>query len=100
MEITPCPINEKDLCSDTIFEGLYDNNEYTQKDTTCVGFIEGMVAKATYMPLSYAVLIVGESQICGKIQERINEWMKAIVTSVNENIPVEDNESDTGLWSM
>lgn len=32
--IIPCPINEKDLCSDTLFDDLFDNSEYVESEET------------------------------------------------------------------
>lgn len=46
--IIPCPINEKDLCSDTLFDGLFDNSEYVERRNRYVGFICGNIAKAVY----------------------------------------------------
>lgn len=48
-KVIPCPINEKDLCSDMLFEGLFDNDEYCEnKFGTVIGFINGGVAKLMY----------------------------------------------------
>ena len=46
--IIPCPINEKDLCSDTLFDGLFDNSQYVEKGNRYVGFICDQVAKVEY----------------------------------------------------
>lgn len=89
--IIPCPINEKDLCSDTLFDGLYDNDEYVEQDYKVVGFICKKVAKATFMHNSNAVLLVFEDTIHDEEKKRIESWVHDVEKSINENIPAEDN---------
>lgn len=89
--IIPCPINEKDLCSDTLFDGLYDNDEYVEKDATLLGFIADMAVKTMYFPHSNVVHIVTEEETYGRITKRIEQWIKTVEASVNDNIPAEDH---------
>lgn len=87
----PCVINGKHLCSDTLFNGLYDNDKYVEKDESLVGFIEDMAAKTMYFSHSNVVHIVTEAEIYGRITKRIEQWVKTVEASVNDNLPVEDH---------
>lgn len=47
--LIPCPINEKDLCSDVLFDCLFDNDIYCEGErNTLVGFLNGGVTTAKY----------------------------------------------------
>lgn len=48
----PCPINEKDLCGDCLFEDIFDNGSFTmhpKKDNVAVGFIAGVPSRVRYV---------------------------------------------------
>lgn len=48
-EIIPCPINEKDLCSDCMFDGLFDDDAHCWDGYgTLIGFVNRGVIKITY----------------------------------------------------
>lgn len=84
MEITPCPINEKDLCSDTLFDHLFDNSEYVERGNRYVGFICGNIAKAVYT--NNRVHMLFEDNIHDKEKKRIKIWAREIEDSYNENL--------------
>lgn len=45
----PCPINEKDLCSDVLFDDLFDDNTYCcDGHGVLIGFIHRHVVKISY----------------------------------------------------
>lgn len=86
--IIPCPINEKDLCSDTLFDDLFDNSEYVERGNRYVGFICDKVAKVEYY--NNYVHISFESTIDDRETEQIEEWARTIEDSYNENLIDED----------
>lgn len=46
----PCPINEKDLCSDVLFDDLFDDNAYCcDGHGVLIGFVHRHVVKMTYI---------------------------------------------------
>lgn len=82
-----CPINGKDLCSDTLFEGLFDNNEYCDNGFgTVVGFINGGVAKIMYSFNSHVVFLkVLDKYLDKEILKQVSQWLKSVEESVNDN---------------
>ncbi len=82
--IIPCPINEKDLCSDTLFDDLFDNSEYVERRNRYVGFICGNIAKAVYA--NNYVHMLFEDDIHDKEKRRIKKWAREIEDSYNENL--------------
>lgn len=86
--IIPCPINEKDLCSDILFDDLFDNSEYVERGNRYVGFICDKVAKVEYY--NNYVHISFESTIDDRETEQIEEWARTIEDSYNENLIDED----------
>lgn len=82
--IIPCPINEKDLCSDTLF----DNSEYVERGNRYVGFICDVVAKVEYN--NNYVSILFEKTIHDREIKQIEEWARTIEDSYNENLIDED----------
>lgn len=46
----PCPINEKDLCSDVLFDDLFDDNTYCcDGHGVLIGFVHRHVVKMKYI---------------------------------------------------
>ena len=86
--IIPCPINEKDLCSDTLFDGLFDNSQYVEKGNRYVGFICDQVAKVEYD--NNFVHMSFESTIHDRETKQIEEWARETEDSYNENLIDED----------
>jgi hypothetical protein len=86
--LIPCPINEKDLCSDVLFDCLFDNDIYCEGErNTLVGFLNGGVATAKYTEGSNAVTIrFLERPINELDMERIEEWLGIIRDGVNKNL--------------
>lgn len=86
-KVIPCPINEKDLCSDMLFEGLFDNDEYCEnKFGTVVGFINGGVAKLMYSFNSHVVFLeVLDKTLDKGILKQVSQWLKSVEESVNDN---------------
>lgn len=82
--IIPCPINEKDLCSDTLFDDLFDNSKYVEQRNSYVGFICGNIAKAVY--INNRVHMLFEHNIHDKEKRRIKKWAREIEDSYNENL--------------
>ena len=87
-KIIPCPINEKDLCSDTLFDDLFDNSEYVERGNRYVGFICDKVAKVEYD--NNYVRILFESTIHDRETKQIEEWARTIEDNYNENLIDED----------
>lgn len=87
MEITPCPINEKDLCSDTLFEGLFDDDAHCwDGHGTLIGFLNEGVAKITYDFGGNVVTIqLLDKWLDDKYIERIETWLKEVIHAVNDN---------------
>ena len=84
--LIPCPINEKDLCSDVLFDCLFDNDIYCEGNTL-VGFLNGGVTTAKYTEGSNAVTIrFLERPINELDMERIEEWLGIIRDGVNKNL--------------
>ena len=85
--ITPCPINEKDLCSDTLFEGLFDDDAHCWDGFgTLIGFLNGGVAKITYDFGSNEVnMQLLDKRLDDKDLGRIDTWLKDVIHSVNDN---------------
>ena len=86
--LIPCPINEKDLCSDVLFDCLFDNDIYCEGErNTLVGFLNGGVTIAKYTEGSNAVTIrFLERPINELDMERIEEWLGIIRDGVNKNL--------------
>ena len=86
--LIPCPINEKDLCSDVMFDCLFDNDIYCEGESnTLVGFLNGGVTTAKYTEGSNAVTIrFLERPINELDMERIEEWLGIIRDGVNKNL--------------
>lgn len=82
--IIPCPINEKDLCSDTLFDDLFDNSEYVERKNRFVGFIRDNIAKAVYT--NNYVYMLFEEDIHDEVIMRIKIWAREIEDSYNENL--------------
>lgn len=87
MRTTPCPINEKDLCSDVLFEDLFDGNSYCcNRYGAIIGFINSSVAKVTYKIGSNVVHVkMLEQSFPPEIKSRVEQWLDIICSSVNEN---------------
>lgn len=85
--ITPCPINEKDLCSDTLFEGLFDDDAHCWDGFgTLIGFLNGGVAKITYDFGSNEVnMQLLDKRLDDKDLGRIDTWLKDVIHAVNDN---------------
>lgn len=85
--ITPCPINEKDLCSDTLFEGLFDDDAHCWDGFgTLIGFLNGGVAKITYDFGSNEVnMQLLDKRLDDKDLGRIDTWLKDVINAVNDN---------------
>lgn len=86
--LIPCPINEKDLCSDVLFDCLFDNDICCEGErNTLVGFLNGGVTTAKYTEGSNAVTIrFLERPINELDMERIEEWLGIIRDGVNKNL--------------
>lgn len=86
--LIPCPINEKDLCSDVLFDCLFDNDIYCEGErNTLVGFLNGGVTTAKYTEGSNAVTLrFLERPINELDMERIEEWLGIIRDGVNKNL--------------
>lgn len=86
--LIPCPINEKDLCSDVLFDCLFDNDIYCEGEhNTLVGFLNGGVTTAKYTEGSnVATLRFLERPINELDKERIEEWLGIIRDGVNKNL--------------
>lgn len=86
--LIPCPINEKDLCSDVLFDCLFDNDIYCEGErNTLVGFLNGGVTTAKYTEGSnVATLRFLERPINELDKERIEEWLGIIRDAVNKNL--------------
>lgn len=85
--ITPCPINEKDLCSDTLFEGLFDDDAHCWDGFgTLIGFLNGGVVKITYDFGSNEVnMQLLNKRLDDKDLKRIDTWLKDVINAVNDN---------------
>lgn len=83
----PCPINEKDLCSDVLFENLFDSDTYCDDGQgTIIGFICGGVAKITYNINSSVVFLkILDRALTSCIKASIEQWLDIVRTGVNEN---------------
>lgn len=83
----PCPINEKDLCSDVLFDDLFDDNAYCcDGHGVLIGFIQRHVVKMTYRYGSNVVHFeVLDHPLSWDIKSRISQWLEIIRTGVNEN---------------
>lgn len=86
--LIPCPINEKDLCSDVLFDCLFDNDIYCEGErNTLVGFLNGGVTTAKYTEGSNAVTIRFLERPINELgMERIEEWLGIIRDGVNKNL--------------
>ena len=85
--IIPCPINEKDLCSDTLFEGLFDDDAHCWDGFgTLIGFLNGGVAKIIYDFGSNEVnMQLLDKRLDDKDLGRIDTWLKDVINAVNDN---------------
>ena len=83
----PCPINEKDLCSDVLFNDLFDDNAYCcDGHGVLIGFVHRHVVKMSYMYGSNVVRFkVLDHPLSSDIKSRISQWLEIIRTGVNEN---------------
>lgn len=83
----PCPINEKDLCSDVLFDDLFDDNAYCcDGHGVLIGFIHRHVVKMTYRYGSNVVHFeVLDHPLSWDIKSRISQWLEIIRTGANEN---------------
>jgi hypothetical protein len=86
--LIPCPINEKDLCSDVLFDCLFDDDIYCEGErNTLVGFLNGGVTTAKYTEGSNVVTLrFLERPINELDMERIEEWLGIIRDGVNKNL--------------
>lgn len=87
-KVIPCPINEKDLCSDTLFDGLFDNSQYVERGNRYVGFICDNIAKVEYN--NNFVHMSFENSLHDRETKQIEEWAREIEDSYNENLIDED----------
>lgn len=83
----PCPINEKDLCSDVLFDDLFDDNAYCcDGHGVLIGFVHRHVVKMTYRYGSNVVRFkVLDHPLSSGIKSRISQWLEIVRTGVNEN---------------
>lgn len=83
----PCPINEKDLCSDVLFDDLFDDNAYCcDGHGVLIGFVHRHVVKMTYRYGSNVVRFkVLDHPLSSDIKSRISQWLGIVRTGVNEN---------------
>lgn len=83
----PCPINEKDLCSDVLFDDLFDDNTYCcDGHGVLIGFVHRHVVKMSYIYGSNVVRFkVLDHPLSSDIKSRISQWLEIIRTGVNEN---------------
>lgn len=83
----PCPINEKDLCSDVLFDDLFDDNTYCcDGHGVLIGFTHRHVVKISYRYGSSSVrLEVLDHPLSSDIKSRIIQWLEIVCTGVNEN---------------
>lgn len=83
----PCPINEKDLCSDDLFDDLFDDNAYCcDGHGVLIGFVHRHVVKMTYRYGSNVVRFkVLDHPLSSDIKSRISQWLEIVRTGVNEN---------------
>lgn len=86
--LIPRPINEKDLCSDVLFDCLFDDDIYCEGErNTLVGFLNGGVTTAKYTEGSNVVTLrFLERPINELDMERIGEWLGIIRDGVNKNL--------------
>ena len=85
-EIMPCPINEKDLCSDSLFEGLFDDNAYIFNGTgTLVGFVNGKVVTIEYYYNSCKVQLrfIGRGGVCKTDKDSVTYWLDDLKEGMN-----------------
>lgn len=94
--LIPCPINEKDLCSDVLFDCLFDNDIYCEGErNTLVGFLNGGVTTAKYTEGSNVVTLrFLERPINELDMERIEEWLGIIRDGVNKNLSSNYEKND------
>ena len=97
--LIPCPINEKDLCSDVLFDCLFDNDIYCEGErNTLVGFLNGGVTTAKYTEGSnVATLRFLERPINELDKERIEEWLGIIRDGVNKNLSSNSEKMMTNI---
>lgn len=83
----PCPINEKDLCSDVLFDDLFDDNTYCcDGHGVLIGFVHRHVVKMSYIYGSNVVRFkVLDHPLSSDIKSRISQWLEIVRTGVNEN---------------
>ena len=83
----PCPINEKDICSDVLFDDLFDDNTYCcDGHGVLIGFVHRHVVKMTYIYGSNVVRFkVLDHPLSSDIKLRISQWLEIVRTGVNEN---------------
>lgn len=83
----PCPINEKDLCSDVLFDDLFDDNTYCcDGHGVLIGFVHHHVVKMKYIYGSNVVHFeVLDHPLSSDIKSRISQWLEIVRTGVNEN---------------
>lgn len=83
----PCPINEKDICSDVLFDDLFDDNTYCcDGHGVLIGFVHRHVVKITYIYGSNVVRFkVLDHPLSSDIKLRISQWLEIVRTGVNEN---------------
>lgn len=83
----PCPINEKDLCSDVLFDDLFDDNAYCcDGNGVLIGFVHRHVVKMSYIYGSNVVRFkVLDHPLSSDIKSRISQWLEIARTGVNEN---------------
>lgn len=83
----PCPINEKDLCSDVLFDDLFDDNAYCcDGHGVLIGFVHRHVVKMSYIYGSNVVRFkVLDHPLSSDIKSRISQWLEIVRTGVNEN---------------
>ena len=93
----PCPINEKDLCSDVLFDDLFDDHSYCRNGHgALVGFINHCVANVKYTIGSNVVYLkTYDSPLTLKIQARVRHWLYLVCASVNDNHVADDTKLQT-----
>lgn len=93
----PCPINEKDLCSDVLFDDLFDDNSYCRDGHgTLVGFINRCIVKVTYnVGTNVVTLKFFDSPITYELQSMVRHWLGLVCASVNDNHVADDKKLQT-----
>lgn len=83
----PCPINEKDLCGDCLFEDVFDNGGFTlhpKMDNVAVGFIAGVPARAKFIRDGNELWVKAFPAILYKESKQVTQRLTDVVDMFNE----------------